>query len=226
MTKQNILLIAASLLLIVVFTACPLLGPDLRNYTCLTAQELTDYLNSLDFGSTFTLKDSNYKSTKDYKSIEVFLEADNLPGKTIYAYQSFSYWRSAADSSRTTIPYVSDYRFTDYYYVKYQDEILSHIEELYKPLLKDFEKDKTYKITIEADPDGRATSLTRKVDYFDNAESFIKNDDFYIKVYCQIKKDISADPDFERKYNAFRYDLAQNKTMSASHNFTFTTEDF
>ena len=110
-----------------------------------------------------------------------------------------------------------------------KEEYYDFVESLLnaeKTEFKDFEKDKTYKLTIKADPDGRATSLMQKVNHFDNAESFIKDSDFYIEVNCIIKKDISTDPDFERKYNAFRYDLAQDKTMSASHNFTFTTEDF
>lgn len=41
------------------FTGC--LGEDINDFTCIEGQELTDYMNSLDFGATFKLIDSKYK---------------------------------------------------------------------------------------------------------------------------------------------------------------------
>ena len=148
----NCLLTAFILFITIFLTSCPgFLTDDIKKYTCLSAQELTDYMNSLGFDSTFTLKDSTYTEKKDYKCIEVYLEADKLPGKTVYAFQSYSYGRRATDSARTTIMTVQDYRYTDYYYVKYEAEILATVENLYKPVIENFEKNKTCKIAIKPD---------------------------------------------------------------------------
>lgn len=204
-------------------TGCPFLGEDINKYTCYSAQELTDYMNNLNFGSSFTLKDSKYVEKKDYKRITVYLEADNLPGKTVCAWQSYSYDRSASSSARTTIPFVYENIYTDYYYVKYSDEILACIEEAYQPILADFVKNQSYKIAIKPTQSYWAHSLSYKVNYYNDATTFIDSEEFYIEAYCLINKDLSTDPAFERKYNALRYDLQQQDHGHIEHNFFFKT---
>ena len=212
-----------TLFILFCLTGCPFLGEDINKYTCYSAQELTDYMNNLNFGSTFTLKDSKYVEKKDYKRITVYLEADNLPGKTVCAWQSYSYDRSAVEAARTTIPYVSEFIFTDYYYVKYSDEVLACIEEAYSPVLTVFVKNQTYKIAIKPDSGYWVHSLSYEVNYYNDATTFIDSKEFYIKAYCLINKDLSTDPAFERKYNALRYDLQQQNQGHIEHNFFFKT---
>ena len=224
----NVIFLLFIILSIFCFIGCPLLflGDDLKDFKCITAEELTDYMNSLDFGTSFTLKDSNYTETSSYKCLIVELEAADLPGKTVTACQCYSFYNDFPYPARMTVPTVQEYRFTDYYYCKFEDDILSKIEELYSPILKGFERDKSYKLAFTADPYHWGPSLTNtdKVKYYKDAKTFIESRDFNIEAYCLINKELLDDSEFSRRYNAFRYDLEQDYTIRIFHNFYFTTK--
>ena len=109
----NVIVSLSILLSIFCFTGCPflLLGDDLKDFKCITAEELTDYINSLDFGTSFTLKKSSYKATSNYKCLIVELEAADLPGKTVTACQCYSFYNDFPYPARMTVLFLHVYEF-------------------------------------------------------------------------------------------------------------------
>ena len=205
-----------ALVCVLLFSACPLLnlGEDLNKFTCISADELTEYMNSLDFGTTFTLKDSKYITTSEYKVRIAYLEAADLPGKTVAAYQVYSHTGSfpweLEKAYRTTIPTVQDNRYTDYYFVKYEDELAAHFDELFSPLTQGLQKNESYRIALKPKLNTleitKVNNQTDEILYYQTADEFIEKV-YGVSVACLINKDLSDDPDYERKVNVFCYDL-------------------
>lgn len=197
-------------------TGCP--GDNIKDFDCISPQEFTAFMNSLDFGTTFTLKDYEYKHSSEFKTLVVYLEAQDLPGKTVCAYQNFCY-SSFGDyrintTARTTFPIVTEHRATDYYLVKYADEITAHFDSLFSPLTQGLEKNVSYRIAIKPILSNLelytfTDARYDKIQYYQSAQDFIENNRG-IYVYCLINKELSADPEYERKANAFFYDLQNN----------------
>ena len=227
-------------LLFFIFTGC--LGDDINDFTCIEGQELTDYMNSLDFGTTFKLIDSSYKqclnkNESEYKLRIVYLETDELSGKIVKAYQMYCYDGGSTSylidkASRTTIATVSDRRFTDYYFRKFEDELYSRFDEILSPLTIDqgLKKDVSYKIALkpklssfeitswESDPDG--------IQYYKDFNEF-EEKNYGVFVYCLINKEMSENSDLEACFETFYNNLGKESKKMAYHSsmkFYFTTK--
>lgn len=210
------------LLLIFTLTGCPFLGDDIKNYECVTAQELTDYMNSLEFGTTFELKDSKYYSDSSMKMLVVYLKAQDMPDKTVKAYQLFTfdycYYDDTLKNSRTSFPTVGEFRYTDYYFVKYEDEVVSHFENLLAPITTEqgLEKGKTYSFAIKPvyyglDIKKRGVAGYEDIQYFQSAQEFLeKAKGAY--VYCLINSDLVKGSDMELRYHSLCYDILNSSS--------------
>lgn len=205
MKKLSFLILLACCILL---TGCPLFYSDkLENHKSMTAEELTEYINSLDYGTTFTLIDSDFSQNKDTKTTTVYLKAQDLPEKTIRAYQHWCMYGGDIDSiARTTIPTYFDIYYCDYPFYKFENEITSYFEELYSPLVKNLEKNKEWKILIKPK---MSTFFASKYDVsrdYETCEETLENTNYYI--YLLINKELTSQT--EREYNSFMYDLKQN----------------
>lgn len=227
-------------LLFFIFTGC--LGEDINDFTCIEGQELTDYMNSLDFGATFKLIDSKYKQClkkdeSEYKLRIVYLETDALPGKTVKAYQLYSYDGCSSSliidkAARTTIQTVSDRRFTDYYFLKFEDELYSSFDDMLSPLTIDqgLEKDVSYKIALK--PKLSSLEITTRENGYDRIEYYKDFNEFEEKndgvfVYCLINKEMSENSDLEACFETFYNNLGKESKKMAYHSsmkFYFTTK--
>lgn len=222
------------------FTGC--LGEDINDFTCIEGQELTYYMNSLDFGATFKLIDSKYKQClkkdeSEYKLRIVYLETDALPGKTVKAYQLYSYDGCSSSliidkAARTTIQTVSDRRFTDYYFLKFEDELYSSFDDMLSPLTIDqgLEKDVSYKIALK--PKLSSLEITTRENGYDRIEYYKDFNEFEEKndgvfVYCLINKEMSENSDLEACFETFYNNLGKESKKMAYHSsmkFYFTTK--
>ena len=63
-------------------------------HECMTAEDLTTFMNKQDFGTTFTLIDSEYEEGNRFKKRVVYLKSKDFPGKTIIACQNYSIERT------------------------------------------------------------------------------------------------------------------------------------
>ncbi len=222
------------------FTGC--LGDDINDFTCIEGQELTDYMNSLDFGATFKLIDSKYKQSLkknewEYKLRIVYLETDSLPGKTVKAYQLYSYDGCSSSlvidkAARTTIATVSDRRFTDYYFLKFEDELYSSFDDMLSPLTigQGLEKDVSYKIALK--PKLSSLEITTwendyyGIQYYKDFNEFEERNDG-VFVYCLINKEMPENSDFEVCFDNFYHEWwnkPKNMFNWSSMKFYFTTK--
>lgn len=198
-----LILLACSILL----TGCPFLEDKLEDHESMTAQELTDFINSLDFGTTFTLIDSDYSKTQEYKTTIIYLKAQDLPEKTIRAYQLWSLSGNEIDSiARTTIIAYNDMYYCDYPFYKFENMITEYFEELYSPLVKNLEKNKEWKILIRPKMSSFYVSQRNVPHDYETWEKTLQNTNYYI--YLLINKELT--PQTEREYNSFMYDFKQS----------------
>lgn len=148
------------ILLTFVFTACPYLFDDMDNHNFMNPEELMEKMNK-NIGNHFTL--INYDEViknDDYKYLVVTLKADDLPDQVVKAYQFFQ-WTLGDELSekspvyttpaRTTINIVEEYLVTDYYFLKYKNDLFSKIQEVYEPLLNKLNENKDYLLAIKPD---------------------------------------------------------------------------
>ena len=174
-----------------ILAACNL--DDMERHNLMTPEELVAQMNK-NLGNHFTLVDYDeeiheYKDddANEYKSLVVTLKADDLPNQVVKAYQIFQ-WSFGDDrlydisnnythSARTTIAYVEEYLVTDYYFLKYKDELFSKIKELYKPLLNELNENEDYILVIK--PNIRSFPITNTHFYsqnnFSDATDILKN---------------------------------------------------
>ncbi len=199
--------------LLLTFTGCP---EYLKDFNCISAQELTDYMNSLDFGTSFELMDSKYFNNSSMKMLVVYLKAQDMPDKTVKAYQLYDYNHEYYDDtqniSRTTFQTVSQSRYTDYYFVKYQDQLEAHFEELLSPLMTklNLEKDKTYNFAIKPmyfglDISERDPEFAR-IHYYQNIEEFMEGTEG-LYLYCLLNSDCAEGSREEIDFHSFCYDV-------------------
>ena len=208
------------------FTGCPFFKSRLSDFECMTAEELTEYMNKQCFGSNFTLIDYEYEENSRYKMIKVNLAADNLPGKTVRAFQTYSYdYEDFADSelARMTVFYISDYYYTDYYAVKYETEIKNHFDKLYSPITG-YKEDIKYKMVNTPE----FLSLSARSKYNDVQEIFESTsygryygDALTYNNYILINYDFNSDEDFETEFYNFCYDLRTSEYTIDKSNVTF-----
>ena len=146
------------IILTFIFTACPFLFDDMDKHNFMTPEELVAKMNT-NIGNHFTL--INYDTViknDDYKYLVVTLKADDLPNQVVTAYQFFQ-WTLGDELSdmspvytspaRTTINIVEEYLVTDYYFLKYKDDLFSKITEIYEPLLNKLNENENYLLAIK-----------------------------------------------------------------------------
>lgn len=204
------------LFMILTLTGCPFLGDDIKNYNCVSAQELTAYMNSLSFGTTFELTDTKYFSDSSMKMLVVYLKPQDMPDKIVKAYQLYTFYGGYYDDtlkySRTSFPVVTESRYTDYYFVKYQDELTAHFDQLLSPLTTEqgFEKGKTYSFTLKPmyyglDITERDTRYSR-ISYYQTAQEFLEQAEG-VYLYCLINSDFEKGSELELCYHNLCYDI-------------------
>ena len=186
------------------------------NYECMTAEDLTTFMNKQGFGTTFTLIDSEYIEQDHYKMRVVYLKTKDLPGKTIIACQDYS-------SERTTIVSYNYHFFTDYFFYKYEDEVYAEFEKLYAPLVEGLEKNKEWKLVLKPkiesfgfhyDDDRDKKEEEEK---YSSAKNMLKLTIY--EAYLLINKEYSAET--ERDYNAFMYDLQNTYEEENWYNYGY-----
>ncbi|MCR4736403.1 MAG: hypothetical protein K5829_15510 [Treponema sp.] len=226
---KKIILVATIISLSIFITACPFLDDDINNYSFMTIEEFLSYINEQNFGTSFTVKDSSETIGKNYKYLTLYLEAEDLPGKTVKAYQYFgmdSFEREIEETSvypdedsRMRVFYVSESRYIDYYFVKYQAELSSLFENLYASLLEGLEKNKDYllaiKPNIESFPIDSDEYYSSETSRYSSAEELFKNGSFI--TFLLINKEFTTL--VERDFNSFAYslmnDLEEESTAKA-----------
>lgn len=147
------------------FTACPFYFDNLDNHKFMTPEELVAKMNQ-NFDTHFTLKDSEEvikifdNETTDYKYLVVTLEADDLPGKDVKCYQVFKYSlvdeedlldisKSYNASARVLCNFVEEYLLTDYYFIKYKDDLFTIIKDAFNPLLEKLNENEDYLLAVK-----------------------------------------------------------------------------
>ena len=140
---------------IIILTGCPIFFDSLDNHQCMTADELTDYMNCQGLEARFSLIKSEYKEGNDYKIRCVWLKASDLPDKTVKAYHLITsyfadsrYFEYFENNARMSVVSYNDFYYSDYMYLKYKDEISDYFESLYKPLTKGLEKNISYSLIL------------------------------------------------------------------------------
>ena len=185
-------------------------------YECMTAEDLTTFMNKQGFGTTFTLIDSEYIE-KDYLKMRVvYLKAKDLPGKTIIACQDYS-------RARTTIVRYDYHFFTDYFFYKYEGEVYAEFEKLYAPLIKGLEKDKEWKLVLKPKIESFGfyydddNDKKKEKEKYSSAKNMLKLTTY--EAYLLINKEYSAET--QRDYNAFMYDLQNTYEEENWYNYGY-----
>ena len=203
------------------FSSCLLMmflsiGNSFDKYECMTAEDLTTFMNKQGFGTTFTLIDSEYIEQDHYKMRVVYLKAKDLPGKTIIACHDYS-------SERTTFVRYDYHFFTDYFFYKYENEVYAEFEKLYSPLLEGLEKDKDWKLVLKPKIESFGfyydtdDEKKREKEKYSSAKNMLKLTIY--EAYLLINKKYTNDT--ERDYNAFMYDLQNTYEEDNWYNYGY-----
>ncbi len=231
--KKTFFITFLSFLSLVLFCSCPI-GDSLETYTCLTADELVEKMNNSDFGTSFTLKSSKSVENQDYKYTYVELECPQITNGTLWAcnfisYSDFSYiinnnfadksdFETNTSISRTTFISVQNEFITNFYALKYQDEIKEHFVNLFAEFLNDSstnpQTEYEYKILAKYN-----------VPYYSEFYSYQSFDDFLkrnnFSVYTLIKRQVNtsdtSSSSFSRKFNVFCYNLTNDSKTYADY---------
>lgn len=231
--KKTLFITILSLLSLVLFCSCPT-GDSLENYTCLTADELVEKMNNANFGTSFTLKNSKSQEKSNYKYTYVELECSEITNGTLWAcnfisYDSFSYivdYENFADKSnfemntstaRTTFFSVQNEFVTNFYALKYQEEIKEHFVNLFADFLNDSstspQTEYEYKILVKYNAPYYSEFYA-----YQNSDEFLEKSNF--SVYTLIKRQVNtsdtSSSSFTRKFNAFCYDLSNSTNYADS----------
>ena len=195
--------------------------PD-PNHKFKTTKELEAYINEKIPETKFTLKEDCLYTTKG-GGMMIYLTADDLPGKTVKALQFYtkSYYNFDGDDTPSKEwlrndefeleeeinsarfidmdpfyrnPY-KDFFFTDYYFIKYQDEINLYFESFFEPCTKELVRNKDY--VLFAENEFSYTSITPQT----------KEDLLSLRwrIYLFVNQKLTQEK--EREVKAFCYDL-------------------
>ncbi len=177
------------------------LDNPLDNAECMTPEDLTSFMNNQFPETTFKFISTDFKKDKyNYKERIVYLNAANLPGKTITVIQSYH-------SSRMTYASYDFFFCTDYIFYKNENEIYEAFKKLYSPLTEGL-KENQWKLVLKPDINSfhfyttNEYSKITKNNYL-SIEKIIQTTRY--EAYLLINKDFSAG--VQNDYNSFMKDL-------------------
>lgn len=220
---KKLIYIFTLILLSFTFLACPFypFDDDLDNYSLMTPERLTELMNQY-FYTKFTMKNYSEVKTDNYKYLVVYLEAEDLPGKEVKAYHHFG-WNlgdetdqmgtSYSTAERTTIVVVNENLMTDYYFVKYQEEVYSEIQNRLQPLLQDLTENQDYILAIK--PNLAYFPILEEKDgfekrHFKDVNDFFENANF--GTYLLINKEWNSEE--ETKFHSLEDSLSNSESRT------------
>lgn len=215
---KKFIFVLSVILLSFTFLGCPFYK-NLEDFSIKSPEEIVELMNQY-FPTSFTLKSYYEVNESNYKYLVVKLEAEDLPQKEVKAVQfiaspwEFEIIDELADSystkARTTIPYVQETFMTDYYFVKYQEELYSEIHNLYQPLLQNLTENVDYVLAIKPDLydlpiADKQDSTPAKKRHFKNATDFLEHES--LTTYLLINKEWTSEE--ENIFNSFQNEVRE-----------------
>ena len=206
--KNKIFCLAAISFLLINLVSCPEPNTTETKFQLLSSDEILEKMNTYFPDTEFSLQSSTEESSEDYKYKELKLSCSEFSDQTVkvidftgYDYlfflPTYDFFQTDFSSTRMSIiSVVENAIFTDYYSIKYQNEIYESFVNLLSGLTNSYD----YKILI--------SSAMYRIDYssqnkFSSAEDFLGIGNFDVVIL--IKKEF--DSSFQRTFNAFCYDL-------------------
>ena len=230
---KKFIFVLSVILLSFTFLGCPFYK-NLEDFNIKSPEEIVELMNQY-FPTSFTLKSYYEVNESNYKYLVVKLEAEDLPQKEVKAVQfiafpcEFEIIDELADSystkARTTIPSAHETFMTDYYFVKYQEELYSEIHNLYQPLLQNLTENVDYVLAIKPDlydlpiADKQDSTLAKKR-HFKNATDFLEHES--LTTYLLINKEWTSEE--EEIFNSFKKEVSVDINYNVEGIFYYTTK--